>query len=116
MLYVDCMGNFMSNIKLAFYDSRDESGFFSSLFGDSGQKNHIASLTKAYDSLTEVYEDLLLNVKIKQSQMKDFDRFDRIAQVIKADKSLDEIRYPKTSVEEVRQSHNFFSTYHWEVL
>ena len=98
MLYVDCMCNIMSNIKLAFYDSRDESGFFTNLFGDSGQKSHIASLTKAYDTLTEVYEDLLLNVRLKQVQEQDFAKFDRISQVVKTDKSLDEIRYPKTSI------------------
>ena len=79
MLYVDCMGNFMSNMKLAFYDTKDESGFFSLLFSDNSQKSYINGLVKSYDFLTEIYDDLLLNVRIKQCD--DFPYIDRFTRM-----------------------------------
>lgn len=71
MFYVDLQGNLLSNMKLAFYEKEEESGFFTKMFSSDDDKPMRETLVKAYQVIQEIYDDLLMPVRLKQSPPTD---------------------------------------------
>ena len=65
-MWVDNMGNLLSNLKLAFYESSEQQSYW---FWGGGNKRVVReNLVKAYDIVSEIYDDLLTPVRLKQTR------------------------------------------------
>jgi hypothetical protein len=53
------MGNLLSNLKLAFYESTEEKNFISKLFYDGSETATRETLIKSYEIVKEIYNDIL---------------------------------------------------------
>ena len=64
MFWVDMQGNLLSNLKLAFYEASDDSGFFSKMFSDGGEKQIKENLVKSYQIISSIYDDILSPIRL----------------------------------------------------
>ena len=48
MFYVDIMGNLLSNLKLAFYEYKDEKNFISKMYQERYESDYRETLVRAY--------------------------------------------------------------------
>jgi hypothetical protein len=63
MFYVDLMGNLLSNLKLAFYEYKDEKNFISKMYQESYENGYREILIKAYQIIREIYDDIATPVR-----------------------------------------------------
>jgi hypothetical protein len=66
MMWVDNMGNLLSNLKLAFYESSEQQSYW--FWGGGNERVVRENLVKAYDIVSEIYDDLLTPVRLKQTR------------------------------------------------
>ena len=66
MFYVDLMGNLLSNLKLAFYEYKDEKNFISKMYQESYENGYREILIKAYQIIREIYDDIATPVRQMQ--------------------------------------------------
>ena len=59
MMHVDLMGNLLSNMKLAFYESKMEQNFFSKMISDGNENQARENLVGAYEEIRQIYDDML---------------------------------------------------------
>lgn len=58
MFYIDNMGNLLSNLKLAFYEYKDEKNFISKMYQESYENGIRDTLIKSYLIIREIYDDI----------------------------------------------------------
>ena len=63
MFYVDGLGNLLSNMKLAFYESPTDANFISKFLLASNQQDARETLISAYRIVREIYDDILTPVR-----------------------------------------------------
>ena len=66
LFYVDVMGNLLSNLKLAFYESPDDSGFFKRIINDGNEAKKREVLVRSFEILQDVYDDIVAPYKWQQ--------------------------------------------------
>ena len=66
MFYVDLMGNLLSNLKLAFYEYKDEKNFISKMYQESYENGHREILIKAYQIILFLLELIYLKILLIQ--------------------------------------------------
>jgi hypothetical protein len=71
MFYVDNMGNLLSNLKLAFYEHRDDKNFISKMYQESAENNQREVLVKSYMILREIYDDIATPTRQRQIRMRE---------------------------------------------
>ena len=66
LFYIDYMGNMLSNLKLAFYESSDESGFFKKIMSGGNNSKQREILVRSYEIMQDLYDDMMAPYKWNQ--------------------------------------------------
>ena len=95
MFYLDTMGNQLSNLKLSFYEARDEKNFISKMYQESYESNYREILIRSYMIVREIYDDIATPVRQKQIRSRELMECDRrkamsIGHVVSSGKPFEE--------------------------
>ena len=126
LFYVDFMGNVLSNMKLAFYESPDDKNFISKMLQESAESDARDHLVQAYEILREIYNDMLTPIRQRQARgFPDLDNEDimyanHIGQLISQNRYLEEIKCTFTNfallnAETSSDKNQFYDHHYWQV-
>ena len=119
------MGNLLSNMKLAFYETQEDKNFISKMLQDSAENEARDHLVQAYQILREIYNDMLTPIRQRQARgFPDLDKEDimyanHIGQLISQNRYLEEIKCTFTNfallnAENSSEKNQFYDHHYWQ--
>ena len=66
MFYVDPMGNVLSNLKLAFYECKDDKNFITKMYQENYESNIRDLYIRSYQIIREIYDDICWPMRQQQ--------------------------------------------------